>query len=69
MKLCAVFIPATSMLKPEELRYRLGRGGVWHVVTVCTQTDKFADNAHGFFLRQRGCASRRLTFVCQKVKQ
>lgn len=37
------------MLKPEELRYRLGRGGVWHVVTVCTQTDKFADNAHGFY--------------------
>jgi acetyl-CoA synthetase len=40
MKLGAVIIPATSLLTPEDLRDRLDRGGVRHVVTDGTGAEK-----------------------------
>ncbi|MEJ5988424.1 AMP-binding protein [Ramlibacter sp. PS3R-8] len=41
MKIGAVVIPATSLLTPEDLRDRLERGAVRHVVTNTTQASKF----------------------------
>jgi acetyl-CoA synthetase len=41
MKLGAVVIPATSLLTAEDLRDRLERGQVRHVVTDAAQTGKF----------------------------
>jgi acetyl-CoA synthetase len=41
-KLGAVLIPATSLLTAEDLRDRLDRGAVRHVVTASAQTEKFA---------------------------
>lgn len=40
-KLGAVLIPATELLTTEDLRDRLDRGGVRHVVTASAQTAKF----------------------------
>jgi acetyl-CoA synthetase len=40
MKLGAVIIPATSLLTPEDLRDRLDRGAVRHVVTEATGAEK-----------------------------
>lgn len=40
MKLGAVVIPATSLLTPEDLRDRLERGQVRHVITDSTGADK-----------------------------
>jgi acetyl-CoA synthetase len=45
MKLGAVVIPATAMLTPEDLRDRLDRGRVRHVVAGFAHLDKFADLA------------------------
>jgi acetyl-CoA synthetase len=42
IKLGAVLIPATSLLTTEDLRDRLQRGTVRHVVTASSQADKFA---------------------------
>jgi acetyl-CoA synthetase len=42
IKLGAVLIPATSLLTTEDLRDRLDRGEVRHVVTASAQTAKFA---------------------------
>ena len=41
MKLGAVVIPATSLLTPEDLRDRVDRGGVRHVVTSAALAGKF----------------------------
>ena len=41
IKLGAVLIPATSLLTTEDLRDRLGRGRVRHVVTASAQAAKF----------------------------
>ena len=43
IKLGAVVIPATSLLTPADLRDRLERGNVRHVVAASTQVAKFAD--------------------------
>jgi acetyl-CoA synthetase len=43
MKLGAVVVPATTLLTPEDLRDRIARGGVSHVVTGPADTAKFAD--------------------------
>ncbi len=48
IKLGAVVIPATSLLTPADLRDRVERGNVRHVVTASTQAGKFADLAGGF---------------------
>ncbi|MDQ2927796.1 MAG: AMP-binding protein [Pseudomonadota bacterium] len=42
IKLGAVLIPATSLLTTDDLRDRIERGDVRHVVTASAQTDKFA---------------------------
>src|SRR5450432_1023971 len=42
IKLGAVLIPATSLLTSEDLRDRLERGRVRHVVTASAQAAKFA---------------------------
>jgi len=41
MKLGAVVIPATSLLTTDDLRDRLERGGVRHVITTSAQAGKF----------------------------
>jgi len=41
MKLGAVVIPATALLTPEDLRDRLDRGGVRHVIASVGQVAKF----------------------------
>lgn len=41
IKLGAVLIPATALLTPEDLRDRIGRGGVKHVVVGAVQVPKF----------------------------
>ncbi len=41
IKLGAVLIPATSLLTTEDLRDRLDRGNVRHVITASAQTSKF----------------------------
>ncbi|NML18836.1 AMP-binding protein [Azohydromonas caseinilytica] len=46
-KLGAVVIPATMLLTPEDLRDRLERGQVRHVVTCGAQTAKFDGLAEG----------------------
>ena len=43
LKLGAVIIPATTLLTPDDLRDRLQRGQVRHVVVDAQETDKFAD--------------------------
>jgi len=43
IKLGAVVIPATMLLTPGDLRDRLDRGAVRHVVTTAAQAPKFAD--------------------------
>ena len=43
MKLGAVVIPATSLLTADDLRDRLDRGQVRHVITAAAQTAKFSD--------------------------
>jgi acetyl-CoA synthetase len=45
MKLGAVVIPATSLLTTDDIRDRLERGAVRHVVTSAALTEKFADVA------------------------
>lgn len=42
IKLGAVIIPATTLLTPEDLADRLGRGRVRHIITDAGQTEKFA---------------------------
>ena len=42
IKLGAVLIPATALLTTEDLRDRMDRGAVRHVVAASAQTDKFA---------------------------
>ena len=48
IKLGAVVIPATSLLTAADLRDRVERGNVRHVVTASAQAGKFADLAGGF---------------------
>ena len=48
IKLGAVLIPATSLLTTEDLRDRLDRGGVRHVVTASAQAAKFAPLEGGY---------------------
>ncbi len=48
IKLGAVLIPATALLTPDDLRDRLTRGEVKHVVVGAAQTDKFEQLGHGF---------------------
>jgi acetyl-CoA synthetase len=48
MKLGAVLIPATSLLTTEDLRDRLDRGGVRHVVTASAQAAKFVPLEGGY---------------------
>jgi acetyl-CoA synthetase len=43
IKLGAVMIPATMLLTPDDLRDRLERGGVRHVIVASEQAAKFAD--------------------------
>ena len=43
IKLGAVIIPATPLLGPADLRDRVDRGQVRHVVTTSADTDKFTD--------------------------
>jgi acetyl-CoA synthetase len=43
MKLGAVLIPATTLLAPDDLKDRLDRGNVRHVVIGHGHTDKFAE--------------------------
>ncbi len=45
IKLGAVLIPATTLLTPEDLRDRLDRGQVKHVIIGAAHTDKFTDLA------------------------
>ena len=45
IKLGAVLIPATTLLTPEDLRDRLDRGQVKHVIIGAAHVDKFADLA------------------------
>ena len=42
-KLGAVMVPTTLLLTPTDLRDRLARGGVRHVVVASSQAGKFAD--------------------------
>jgi acetyl-CoA synthetase len=42
IKVGAVIIPATTLLGPDDLRDRIDRGGVRHVVTRSSDTAKFA---------------------------
>jgi len=48
MKLGAVVIPATSLLTPDDIRDRLERGAVRHVVTSAALTDKFTSVAGSY---------------------
>ncbi|HEY3687439.1 MAG TPA: AMP-binding protein [Streptosporangiaceae bacterium] len=48
IKLGAVIIPATTMLGPADLRDRIDRGGVRHVVTGADQAPKFAELGGGW---------------------
>ena len=50
IKLGAVLIPATSLLTTDDLRDRLDRGQVRHVVTASAQTGKF-DSLSGDYTR------------------
>ena len=50
MKLGAVVIPASALLTPDDLRDRLARGKVGHVVTGAAQASKF-DELDGNFTR------------------
>ncbi len=50
IKLGAVLIPATSLLTTDDLRDRLERGGVKHVITASSQTPKF-DPLPGHYTR------------------
>src|SRR5699024_4609185 len=43
MKLGVIMIPATTLLSPGDLRDRLERGGVTHVIAGADLTDRFAD--------------------------
>lgn len=45
IKLGAVLIPATTLLTPEDLRDRMSRGEVKHVIVGAAHTGKFADLA------------------------
>jgi acetyl-CoA synthetase len=46
MKLGVVVIPATTLLAPDDIRDRVERGEVAHVVAGADSTSKFADVAH-----------------------
>lgn len=46
-KLGAVVIPATNLLTPQDLRDRVERGQVRHLVVGSANLDKFADIAYG----------------------
>ncbi|MDX1369375.1 AMP-binding protein [Pseudomonas sp.] len=46
-KLGAVVIPATALLTAEDLRDRIERGGVRHLVVGSNHTDKFVEQALG----------------------
>jgi len=48
IKLRAVLIPATGLLTPDDLRDRLERGQVRHVVVDSAQVPKFADLPGGY---------------------
>ncbi|MBL0919115.1 MAG: AMP-binding protein [Hydrogenophaga sp.] len=48
IKLGAVLIPATALLTADDLRDRLTRGEVKHVVVASAQTGKFDQLGHGF---------------------
>jgi acetyl-CoA synthetase len=48
MKLGAVVIPATPLLTTEDLRDRLDRGGVQHVITTAGQAEKFGSLRGGY---------------------
>ena len=43
IKLGAVLIPRSNLLTPEDLRDRMSRGEVKHVIAGAANTDKFAD--------------------------
>lgn len=48
MKLGAVIIPAATLLRPDDLRDRVERGGARHVVARMADTAKFADVAGSY---------------------
>jgi acetyl-CoA synthetase len=48
MKLGAIVIPATSLLTPADLRDRIDRGNVRHVVAASAHAPKFADVPGGY---------------------
>ncbi len=48
IKLGAVVIPASTLLTPDDLRDRLERGQVRHVVAGAAHADKFAGLAGDF---------------------
>lgn len=48
MKLGAVIIPAATLLRPDDLRDRVTRGGARHVVARAADTAKFADVAGSY---------------------
>jgi acetyl-CoA synthetase len=50
MKLGAVVVPTAPLLSPEDLRDRLERGGVRHVIAAAAQTPKF-DSLTGSYTR------------------
>ena len=47
MKLGAVVIPATTLLTPDDLADRFGRGRARHVIAGSAEAAKFADLAEG----------------------
>jgi acetyl-CoA synthetase len=47
MKLGAVIIPASTLLSPEDVRDRIARGHVRHIVTEAVHTDKFGHVGDG----------------------
>jgi len=48
IKLGAVLIPCSNLLTPEDLRDRMSRGDVKHVIAGAANTEKFADVAGGY---------------------
>ena len=60
IKLGAVLIPASNLLTPEDLRDRMSRGEVKHVIAGAANTGKFADARRRLHPCVRRHADRRL---------
>lgn len=69
IKLGAVLIPATALLTPEDLRDRLQRGEVRHVVVAAAQTDKFAALPGDFTRIAVGATTQGWHDLAQALKQ